>query len=32
MFNEIETIHVIVVGACSVTCIAFGIWLFVRNR
>lgn len=32
MFNDFETIPTIVVGACSVLCIALGIWLFARNR
>lgn len=32
MFNEPETVPLIIVGACSVLCIVLGIWLFVRNR
>jgi hypothetical protein len=31
-FNEPKTIPTIIVGACSVFCIALGIWIFVRNR
>lgn len=32
MFNNFKTIPTIIVTACSVSCIALGIWLFVRNR
>jgi hypothetical protein len=31
MFNEPKPIPVIIVSACSVICIAVGIWIFVRN-
>ncbi len=31
LFNEPETITMIIVGAISVACIAAGIWIFVRN-
>ena len=30
-FNEPETLPTIIVGACSLLCIALGIWIFVRN-
>jgi hypothetical protein len=32
LFNEPKTIHMIIVTACSILCIALGIWIFVRNR
>lgn len=32
MFNDFETTPTIVVGACSLLCIALGIWGLVRNR
>jgi hypothetical protein len=32
MFNDLKTIPMIIVTACSVLCIAIGIWIFVRNR
>jgi uncharacterized membrane protein len=31
MFNEPRPIPTIIVGACSVICIALGIWIFARN-
>ncbi len=30
-FNEPKTIPTIIVSACSVLCIALGIWIFIRN-
>lgn len=32
LFNDFKTIPTIIVTACSVLCIALGIWIFVRNR
>ena len=32
MFNDFETAPTIVVGACSVLCIAIGIWGLLRHR
>ena len=32
MFNNFKTLPTIIVNACSVLCIALGIWVFVRNR
>jgi len=32
MFNNFETVPTVIVGACSVLCIALGIWIFWRNR
>lgn len=32
LFNEPKTIPMIIVSACSVLCIALGIWIFARNR
>jgi uncharacterized membrane protein len=31
MFNEPKPIPVVIVSACSVICIALGIWIFARN-
>jgi sterol desaturase/sphingolipid hydroxylase (fatty acid hydroxylase superfamily) len=32
LFNDLETLPTIIVMACSVLCIAIGIWIFVRNH
>lgn len=32
MFDEPKTTPTIIVFACSILCIAVGIWIFVRNR
>jgi hypothetical protein len=32
LFNDLKTLPTIIVTACSVLCIAIGIWIFVRNR
>jgi high-affinity K+ transport system ATPase subunit B len=32
MFNDFKTIPTLMVSAGSVSCIALGIWIFVRNR
>jgi len=32
LFNEVETVPLIIVNTCSGLCIAVGIWIFVRNR
>ena len=32
MFNDFETTPTVIVGACSVFCIALGIWGLVRNH
>lgn len=32
LFSDFETLPTIIVTACSVLCIAIGIWIFVRNR
>lgn len=32
LFNEPKTIPMIIVTACSIFCVAVGIWIFVRNR
>ena len=31
MFNEPTTLGMVIVGACSLTCIFLGIWVIVRN-
>jgi uncharacterized membrane protein len=31
MFNDFETLPTMVVGACSLACIAFGIWVLMRS-
>ena len=31
MFNNFETVPTVLVGACSVACLAFGIWALVRG-
>jgi hypothetical protein len=31
MFNEPKPLPVIIVSACSVICIALGVWIFARN-
>jgi hypothetical protein len=31
MFNNFETMPMVVVGACSVACMAFGIWALVKG-
>lgn len=32
LFNDIKGTPMIIAGACSVLCIALGIWILVRNR
>ncbi len=32
MFNNLKTTPTIIVTACSILCIAIGIWILVRNR
>jgi hypothetical protein len=32
MFNDFKTLPTVIVTAGSVSCIALGIWIFVRNR
>ena len=32
LFNDFKTVPTVIVTACSVGCIALGIWIFVRNR
>jgi hypothetical protein len=32
LFNDLKTVPTIIVTACSVLCIAIGIWIFVQNR
>jgi sterol desaturase/sphingolipid hydroxylase (fatty acid hydroxylase superfamily) len=32
MLNDFKSLPTLIVGACSVSCIGVGIWIFVRNR
>ena len=31
MFNDFKTLATLVVGACSLACIGFGIWVLMRS-